>query len=77
MSNCSQLEAKSSCIALYKTGTIICCSLTTEKRDNRWTINILQAIAASYKESSPLDLVKHKNNLTYFLSNNLTRIIQR
>ena len=46
-------------------------------RDNQWTINTLQAIAASYKEASPLDLVKHKNNLTYFLSNNSTRIIQR
>ena len=36
------------------------------------------AIAASYKEASPLDLVKHKNNLiTNFLSNNLSRIFQR
>ena len=45
-------------------------------RDNQWTINTLQAIAASYEEASPLDLVKHKNNLiTNSFSNNLSLII--
>ena len=45
--------------------------------DHRWTINRLQAIAASYKEASLLDLVKHKKNvLPLFLSIILTRNIQ-